>query len=115
MNLSLACQTLGVSRSGYHAHLHKHRRPRRLQDSQLAAEIRTAFTASRRTYGSPRLMHCLRRKGLKHGKTASPGSCASSTSACFKNAASSRAPLYRQGLASGSQPPAQTPRTHAPR
>jgi putative transposase len=68
MNLSLACKTLGVSRSGYHAHLLKHQRPRRLQDSQLATEILTAFTASRRTYGSPRLVHCLRAKGLKHGK-----------------------------------------------
>ena len=68
MNLSLACTALSVSRSGYHAHLLKHQRPRRLQDSQLANEILTAFTASRRTYGSPRLMHCLRNKGLKHGK-----------------------------------------------
>ncbi|MDB6006479.1 MAG: hypothetical protein JWR15_3466, partial [Prosthecobacter sp.] len=68
MSLSLACKTLGVSRSGYHAHLLKHQRPRRLQDTQLAAEIHTAFTASRRTYGSPRLVHCLRAKGLKHGK-----------------------------------------------
>ncbi|WP_395748879.1 IS3 family transposase [Prosthecobacter sp.] len=68
MNLSLACKTLGVSRSGYHAHLHKEHRPRRIQDAQLVDEIRTAFTASRRTYGSPRLMHSLRRKGLRHGK-----------------------------------------------
>ncbi len=68
MNLSLACKTLGVSRSGYHAHLHKDHCPRRVEDSQLAIEICTAFTASRRTYGSPRLMHSLRRKGLRHGK-----------------------------------------------
>jgi transposase InsO family protein len=68
MNLCLACQALGVSRSGYHAHLHKPERPRRRQDALLAAEIREAFTASRRTYGSPRLVHCLRAKGLHHGK-----------------------------------------------
>jgi len=68
MNLSLACQALGVSRSGYHAHLCKHARPRRRQDAQLATEIRAAFTASRRTYGSPRLVHCLRARGLQHGK-----------------------------------------------
>lgn len=68
MNLSLACQALGVSRSGYHAHLRKHARPRRRQDAQLATEIRAAFTASRRTYGSPRLVHCLRARGLQHGK-----------------------------------------------
>lgn len=68
MNLSLACKTLGVSRSGYHAHLLKHQRPRRIRDAQLATEIRSTFTASRRTYGSPRLVHCLRAKGLNHGK-----------------------------------------------
>lgn len=68
MNLSLACQTLSVSRSGYHAHLRKPQRPRRRKDAQLASEIRAAFTASRQTYGSPRLMHSLRAKGLHHGK-----------------------------------------------
>jgi transposase InsO family protein len=67
MNLAQACQTLGVSCSGYHAHLRKHQRPRRRQDAQLATEIRAAFTASRGTYGSPRLMHALRDKGLRHG------------------------------------------------
>ncbi len=68
MSLTEACDTLNVSRSGYHAHLRKHQRPRRRQDAQLADEIRAAFTASRRTYGSPRLVHCLRGKGLNHGK-----------------------------------------------
>lgn len=67
MNLAQACQTLGVSRSGFHAHLRKHQRPRRLQDAQLATEIRAAFTASRGTYGSPRLVRALRDKGLRHG------------------------------------------------
>ena len=68
MNLTAACQALSVSRSGYHAHLRKSQRPRRRQDAQLAGEIRAAFTASRQTYGSPRLVHCLRGKGLRHGK-----------------------------------------------
>ena len=67
MNLSLACQALNVSRHGYHAHLRKHQRPRRRQDALLAAEIRAAFTASRSTYGAPRLVHALRAKGLRHG------------------------------------------------
>lgn len=67
MNLAQACQTLGVSRSGYHAHLRKHQCPRRRQDIQLATEIRAAFSASRGTYGSPRLVHALRDKGLRHG------------------------------------------------
>jgi putative transposase len=67
MNLAKACQALGVSRSGYHAHLRKHEPPRRCQDAQLAIEIRAAFTASCSTYGSPRLMHALCSKGLRHG------------------------------------------------
>jgi len=68
MNLTHACQALGVSRSGYHAHLRKHLRPRRRQDAQLATEICAAFAASRSTYGSPRIVHALRAKGLQHGK-----------------------------------------------
>lgn len=67
MSLSEACDTLEVSRSGYHAHLRKHQRPRRRQDAQLAIEIRAAFSASRQTYGSPRLVQALRAKGLRHG------------------------------------------------
>lgn len=67
MNFAKACQVLGVSRSGYHAHLRKHEPPRRCQDAQLAIEIRAAFTASCSTYGSPRLMHALCSKGLRHG------------------------------------------------
>lgn len=67
MNLAKACHALGVSRSGYHAHLHKHQRPRRRQDSLLATEVHAAFSASRSTYGSPRLVHALRAKGLRHG------------------------------------------------
>jgi transposase InsO family protein len=67
MNLAKACQALGVSRSGYHAHLRKHQCLRRRQDAQLATQIRAAFTASRGTYGSPRLVHALRTKGLRHG------------------------------------------------
>lgn len=49
MNLTEACLALEVSRSGYHAHLRKHHRPRQRQDQQLALEIRAAFAASRGT------------------------------------------------------------------
>jgi transposase InsO family protein len=68
MNLTEACLALEVSRSGYHAHLRKHHRPRQRQDQQLALEIRAAFAASRGTYGSPRLVHALRAKGIHPGK-----------------------------------------------
>lgn len=68
MNLTEACEVLEVSRSGYHAHLQKAGRPRRLEDTAIAMEMREAFHASRRTYGSPRLMHVLRRRGTRCGK-----------------------------------------------
>ena len=68
INLSEACDTLEVSRSGYHAHVRKPERVRRMQDTLIAAELHEAFLSSRRTYGSPRLRQVLRRKGLRHGK-----------------------------------------------
>ena len=68
MNLTEVCNALGVSRSGYHAHLCKSQRQRRMQDARLALEVREAFQASRCTYGSPRLVRCLRAQGLRHGK-----------------------------------------------
>ena len=68
MNLTAACHTLSVSRSGYHAHLRKPQLKRRTQDAQLATEIHEAFNASHSTYGSPRLVQALRKKGLRHGK-----------------------------------------------
>jgi hypothetical protein len=46
MNLTEACVTLNVGRSGYHAHLRKHQRPRRRQDAQLATEIRALLKAA---------------------------------------------------------------------
>jgi putative transposase len=68
MNLTEACATLELSRSGYHAHLRKPQGARHLQDLTIACELRLAFASSRCTYGSPRLCQVLRRKGLRHGK-----------------------------------------------
>jgi putative transposase len=68
INLTEACDTLEVSRSGYHAHFGKPQRPRRVQDALIAGELQEAFMSSRRTYGSPRLRQVLRAKGLRHGK-----------------------------------------------
>lgn len=68
MHLHEICQALDVSRSGLHAHHHKASGQRRLQDDLIARELHDAFAASRQTYGSPRLVHALRRKGLRHGK-----------------------------------------------
>jgi putative transposase len=68
MDVAQACEAFGVSRSGYYAHRRKPLAKRRVQDSELAPQVRDAFLASRGSYGSPRVMHALRRKGLRLGK-----------------------------------------------
>jgi transposase InsO family protein len=67
MNLTEACQTLAVSRSGYHAHKLKHRRPRLIEDTALAAEVHTAFQLGRHAYGAPRIRKQLHGTGRKAG------------------------------------------------
>jgi putative transposase len=61
-------ETLELSPSGFQAHRHKARRPRRRQDAQLRALLERAFAQSRRTYGSPRLCVELRQLGYRCGK-----------------------------------------------
>jgi putative transposase len=46
----------------------KRNAPRVQQDRQLSNAIEPIFVASRRTYGSPRIMHALRRSGWRCGK-----------------------------------------------
>jgi transposase InsO family protein len=69
MNVSEACVALGVSRSGYYAHRRKAQSKRRREDAELGPKVREAFVSSRGSYGSPRLVHALRREGLRLGKT----------------------------------------------
>ena len=68
MNIRQACHALAISSAGYYAHQHKNQRQRRLQDAELSSQISAAFTASRRTYGSPRIMHALRQAGVHRSK-----------------------------------------------
>ena len=68
MNTFEVAHTLEISRSGYYAHCRKPTGKRRLEDAALTLEVKQAFEANRRVYGSPRIMHTLRRKGLHHGK-----------------------------------------------
>ena len=70
---SLHCVTetadaFAVSKSGFFAHLRKEACPRAQQDKELCEAIDPIFVASRRTYGSPRIMHALRRRGWRCGK-----------------------------------------------
>lgn len=64
------CAALDVSASGYYTWQARRATPgpRAAEDQQLAAQIRTLHTASRQTYGSPRIQAALRQQGHRHGR-----------------------------------------------
>jgi putative transposase len=66
--LTEMADALEVSKSGFHAHEGKEKRPRRQQDKELLGAIEPLFIASRRTYGSPRMVQALRKTGRRCGK-----------------------------------------------
>jgi putative transposase len=66
--LTEMADALEISKSGFHAHERKGERPRRQEEKELWQAIEPIFMASRRTYGSPRIMHALRRRGWRCGK-----------------------------------------------
>lgn len=57
--VSMMCETLGVSRSGFYAWLSRPRSKRRLQDEVLGSQVRQSFVSSDRTYGARRVWHDL--------------------------------------------------------
>ena len=57
------CAAFGVSRSGYYAWLARPPSARARADAELTSRLCQAHDASRRTYGSPRLVIVLRRQG----------------------------------------------------
>jgi putative transposase len=67
-NLSLLCEVLAVSRSGYHAWASRLPGPRVQADATLLPLIAQAHRESRQTYGSPRIMHWLRQRGHRCGR-----------------------------------------------
>jgi len=62
------CQVLNVSPSGYFAWRSRPASPRQREDLVLLAHIRSAFTLSNGTYGSPRMTRELQDEGLKVGR-----------------------------------------------
>ncbi len=62
------CIAFGVSHSGYYAWLTRAPSVRVQADLQLTAQLCAAHDASRRTYGSPRLVIVLRRQGQSIGR-----------------------------------------------
>ena len=59
------CKVLGVSRSGFYAWKQRPKSARAKADDQLAVEIAAVHKRSRRRYGSPRIHHALRNRGLR--------------------------------------------------
>ncbi len=59
----LLCRCLAVSRSGYYAWRERPVSARTKQDARLRVEIAASHSASRRTYGSPRIIRDLREEG----------------------------------------------------
>ena len=61
--IRLICRCLAVSRSGYYAWRRRPSSARAKQDARLKVEIAASHSASRRTYGSPRILRDLREDG----------------------------------------------------
>jgi putative transposase len=59
------CAAFGVSRSGYHAWKSRPPSGRAQTDAELGRHLCQAHTDSRQTYGSPRLLEALQKKGLR--------------------------------------------------
>ena len=63
--IRLMCRCLAVSRSGYYAWRKRPASERMKQDARLRVEIAASHSASRRTYGSPRILRDLREEGRR--------------------------------------------------
>ena len=69
-SITLLCQTLAVSKSGFYQWLSAQAHPakRRAEEEELAGEICRIHRASRATYGAPRIQASLRHLGPRHGR-----------------------------------------------
>jgi putative transposase len=69
-SIASLCQHLEVSPSGYYDWLKRRDcpGPRAAENQNLAKKIGQIHLNSRKTYGSPRIMHELRKQGCRHGR-----------------------------------------------
>jgi putative transposase len=63
--ISVLCETLGVSLSGYYAWKNRPMSQHQSEDQQLAKHIHTVYDACRQVYGSPRIHAELRDQGIR--------------------------------------------------
>ncbi len=61
--VSRMCRLFGVTRQGYYAYLRRPASPRVQAEAQLCAAVSEVFEASGQTYGSPRVLRELQRRG----------------------------------------------------
>jgi putative transposase len=66
--VSVMCEVLQVSRSGYYAWRGRPASARAVADQALVVEIKAAHKAGRGNYGSPRVHRALRQNGRRVGK-----------------------------------------------
>ena len=65
--VTVMCEVLGVSRSGYYAWLERPPSKRAIANEELTERIRAIHKESRETYGSPRILAELRDEGERVG------------------------------------------------
>jgi len=66
--ITTLCRALQLSESGYHAWNNRPESLRSQKDRLLQVHIKAAFSASRETYGSPRLTNEIRENGVSAGR-----------------------------------------------
>jgi len=66
--IAAMCRLFGVTRQGYYAYANRPPSARVRVEVELCDAIRDVFTASRETYGSPRVLRELRKAGFQVGK-----------------------------------------------
>lgn len=64
-SISLLCEVLGVSRSGFHRWSTSALSRRRKEDAELAARITASHRESRGNYGAPRIVADLKQNGMR--------------------------------------------------
>ncbi len=67
-SVMLMCKVLKASRSGYYSFISGVKSARETANERLLEEIRTAHQESHKRYGSPRIFHALKLKGIKCGR-----------------------------------------------
>ena len=69
--VTVLCDVLGISRSGFYALKARPPSARSKSDAKLAVEVAAAHAKNRNWYGSPRVHRALRKKGVRVARNAS--------------------------------------------